>query len=135
MQMEDRRGQNKGGPERFYSAEQVLGKLVEKAGLYSDYRKAMEAEGKQAPPMRYVDEKGRTVTADMTPEAIEQRKREYEAVKAGGMAVQEAGERISEKRERVSLKELEGTKRFQRPERRREAVLEQTFQKDRGRSL
>ena len=47
-----------------YSAEAVLGRLVEKDKLYQEYRKAMEAAGDTAEPMRYVNENGRTVAAD-----------------------------------------------------------------------
>lgn len=66
-----------------YSAEAVLGRLVEKDKLYQEYRKAMEAAGDTAEPMRYVNENGRTIAADTSMEAVAGRRKEYEKMIEG----------------------------------------------------
>ena len=65
----------------LYSTQRVLGILVEKDRLYKDYRKAMEAAGQAAEPMRYVNENGRTVLVDSSEESVRRRRLEYEAIK------------------------------------------------------
>lgn len=89
------------GREGLFSAEKVLRKLVEKDSLYEDYRKNMEEKGLPPEPMRYVNEKGRTVKADVSREAMMNRRNEYENLNKG----KEMAAPVPE-RSRVSLDEL-----------------------------
>ena len=100
-----------------YSAEAVLGRLVEKDKLYQEYRKAMEAAGDTAEPMRYVNENGRTVAADTSMEAVAGRRKEYEKMLEG------------QTRTKVSLQSLSGEERG-RPERRRLRETERNISRD-----
>ena len=104
-----------------YSAEAVLGRLVEKDKLYQEYRKAMEAAGDTAEPMRYVNENGRTVAADTSMEAVAGRRKEYEKMIEGPK-----GEQTTTK---VSLQSLSGEERG-RPERRRLRETERNISRD-----
>lgn len=96
------------GRESLYSTEKVLSRLVEKDGLYENYRKAMEEKGLAAEPMRYINENGRTVKADMSLEAVRQRRSEYEALRREKEKplAKESGPEKSTERSIVSLKEL-----------------------------
>lgn len=105
----------------FYSAEAVLGRLVEKDRLYQEYRKAMEAEGDTAEPMRYVNENGRTVAADTSMEAVAERRKEYEKMFEGP--------KVEQTRTKVSLQSLSGEE-MGRPERRRLRETERNISRE-----
>ena len=112
-----------------YSAEAVLGRLVEKDKLYQEYRKAMEAAGDTAEPMRYVNENGRTVAADTSMEAVAGRRKEYEKMIEGPKGEQ-TRTKVSLQRGRPERRRLRETERNISRDLNREKPV--TLSRDRG---